>query len=142
MMILKVALKSLKIAYDKVKALKLPRPCTLACSCKIRWDSEFNKVGGFPRKFQSYPLGEASIKIMLNFQNTIRGWLFLSKNCISKESKSESCTNHLSTQVSKSSKQLKRSQAVRASKETQTKAKRASMCAIKARRAKPITSHG
>ena len=53
-----------------------------------------------------------------------------------KRVQSESCAIHLSTQASKSSKQLQRSQAVRASKETQTKAKRASMCASKACRVK------
>ena len=37
---------------------------------------------------------------MLNFQNTIRGWLFLSKKCISKEFKSESCASHLGTRAS------------------------------------------
>jgi len=63
----KVALKSLKIAYVQVETPKFPRPCTIACICKIIWDSEFDEVGGLPRKFQSYPLGEASRKIMLNF---------------------------------------------------------------------------
>ena len=66
-MILKVALKSLKIGYVQVETPKFPRSCTLACNCKIIWDSEFDEVGGFPRKFQSYPLGETSRKIMLNF---------------------------------------------------------------------------
>ena len=140
-MILKVALKSLKLGYVQLKTPKFPRPCTLACNCKIMWDSDFDEVGGLPKKFQSYPLGEASRKIMLNFQNITRGWLFLSKNCISKEFKSESCANHLSTQASKLSKQLRQSKAVRASKQTQTKAKRASMCASKLCRAKPTTSH-
>ena len=67
MMILKVALKSLKLAYVQVETPKFTRPCTLACNCKIIWDSEFDEVGELPRKFQSYPLGEASKKIMLNF---------------------------------------------------------------------------
>ena len=66
-MIQKVALNSLKIEYVQLATPKFPKPCSLACNCKIIWDSEFDKVGGFPRKFQSYPLGEASRKIMLNF---------------------------------------------------------------------------
>ena len=67
MMIQKVALKSLKFGYVQVETPKFPKPCTLACNCKIIWDSEFDKVGGFPRKFQSYPVGEAFSKITLNF---------------------------------------------------------------------------
>ena len=63
----KVVLNFLKIKYVQVKTPKFPRPCTLACNCKIIWDSEFDKVGGFPRKFQSYPVGEAFSKITLNF---------------------------------------------------------------------------
>ena len=63
----KVALNLLKIGYVQVETPKFPRPCTLACNCKIIWDSEFDKVGGFPRKFQSYPVGEAFSKITLNF---------------------------------------------------------------------------
>ena len=66
-MIQKVALKSLKFGYVQVETPKFLRPCTLACNCKIIWDSEFDKVGGFPRKFQSYPVGEAFSKITLNF---------------------------------------------------------------------------
>ena len=66
-MIQKVALKSFKFGYVQVETPKFPRPCTLACNCKIIWDSEFDKVGGFPRKFQSYPVGEAFSKITLNF---------------------------------------------------------------------------
>ena len=66
-MILKVALKSLKLGYVQVKTPKFPRPCTLACNCKIIWDSEFDKFGGFPTKFQSYPVGETFSKIALNF---------------------------------------------------------------------------
>ena len=69
-MIQKVALKSLKVGYVQVKTPQFPRPCTLACICKIIWDSEFDEVGGLPKKFQSYPLGEASRKIMLNFNFT------------------------------------------------------------------------
>ena len=64
------ASNSLKIRYIQVETPKDPRPCTLACNCKIIWDSDFDKVGGFPRKFQTYPLGEASRKIMLNFNFT------------------------------------------------------------------------
>ena len=67
MMRQKVASNQLKIGYVQVETPKFPRPCTLACSCKIIWDSEFDKVGGFPRKFQSYPVGEAFSKITLNF---------------------------------------------------------------------------
>ena len=63
----KVALKSFKFGYVQVETPKFPRPCTLACNCKIILDSEFDKVWVFPRKFQSYPVGEASKKIMLNF---------------------------------------------------------------------------
>ena len=65
-MIQKVASNSLKFGYVQVETLKFPRPCTLACNCKIIWDSDFDKVGGLPSKFRSYPLGEASRK-MLNF---------------------------------------------------------------------------
>ena len=86
MMIQKVALNSLKIGYVQVKTPKFSKPCSLACNCKIIWVSDSGQVGGLPRKFQSYPLGEAYRKIMLNFQNTIRGSLFLSRNC-SKSSK-------------------------------------------------------
>jgi len=71
----KVALKSLKIGYVQVETPKYPRPCTLACNCKIIWVSDSGQVGGLPRKFQSYPLGEASKKIMLNF-NFNRDFLF------------------------------------------------------------------
>ena len=67
MMILKVALKSLKLGYVQVKTPKFPRPCTLACNCKIIWDSDFDKVGGRQKKIQKHPRGEASRKIMLNF---------------------------------------------------------------------------
>ena len=67
MRIQKVALKSLNVGYVQVETPKFPRPCTLACNCKIIWDSEFDKVGEFPRKFQSYPVGEAFSKITLNF---------------------------------------------------------------------------
>ena len=67
MMIQKVALKSLKFGHVQVETSKFPEICTLACNCKIIWDSEFDEVGGFPKKFQSYPVGEGSRKIMLNF---------------------------------------------------------------------------
>ena len=63
----KVALKSFKFGYVQVETPKFPRPCTLACNCKIIWDSEFDKVGGFPKKFQSYPVGVAFSKIALKF---------------------------------------------------------------------------
>ena len=66
-MIQKVALNSLKIGYVHVETPKFPKPCSLACNCKIIWVSDSGQVGGLPRKFQSYPLGEASRKIMLNF---------------------------------------------------------------------------
>ena len=75
MMIQKVALNSLKIEYVQLATPKFPKPCSLACNCKIIWDSEFDEVGGFPKKFQSYPLGEAFRKIMLNF-NIFQGNLF------------------------------------------------------------------
>ena len=61
------SLNKLKIAYVVVKTPKLPRPCTLACNCKIIWVSDSGQVGGLPRKFQSYPVGEAFSKITLNF---------------------------------------------------------------------------
>ena len=66
----KVALNLLKIEYVQVETPKFPRPCTLACNCKIIRDSEFDQVGGLPRKFRSYPFGEACTKIMLNFNFT------------------------------------------------------------------------
>ena len=65
-----VVLNLLKIEYVQEETPKFPRPCTLACNCKIIRDSEFDEVGGLPRKFQSYPHGEASRKIMLNFNFT------------------------------------------------------------------------
>ena len=66
----KLFLDLLKIGYVQVETPKFPRPCTLACICKIIWVSDSGQVGGLPRKFQSYPLGEASRKIMLNFNFT------------------------------------------------------------------------
>ena len=63
----KVVLNLLKIGYVQVETPEFPRPCTLACNCKIIWDSDFDKVGGFPKIIQSYPLGEAYEKIMINF---------------------------------------------------------------------------
>ena len=39
-------------------------------SPKILWVEKFDEVGGLPRKFQKHPLGEASGKIMLNFNFT------------------------------------------------------------------------
>ena len=70
MMIQKVALNSLKIGFVQVETSKFRKPCSLACNCKIIWVSDSGQVGGLPRKFQSYPLGEASRKIMLNFNFT------------------------------------------------------------------------
>ena len=67
MMILKVVLNLLKIGYVQVETPKYPRPCTLACNCKIIWDSDFDKVGGQQKKIQNHPRGEASRKITLNF---------------------------------------------------------------------------
>ena len=61
------ASNSLKIGYVEVKTPKYPRPCTLACNCKIIWVSDSGQVGGLPKKFQSYPFGEASRKITFNF---------------------------------------------------------------------------
>ena len=69
-MIQKVALNSLKLGYVQVEIPKFPRPCTLACNCKIIWASDSGQVGEWSRKFRSYPLGEASRKIMLNFNFT------------------------------------------------------------------------
>ena len=92
----------------------------------------------------SYPLGEASRKIMLNFNFTKDfpvNWKCHEFGS-GQISKSPSCAVHMSFRSSKQSKPSKRSRPVRASKETQIKAKRASMCASKACRAKPITSHG
>ena len=66
-MIQKVALKLLKLAYVQVETPKFTKLYTLACNCKIIWDSEFDEVGELPRKFQSYPVGEAFSKITLNF---------------------------------------------------------------------------
>ena len=42
-MIQKVALNSLKIGYVQVKTPKFPKPCSLACNCKIIWDSDFDE---------------------------------------------------------------------------------------------------
>ena len=42
---------------------RVPFPPSLK-SCGLK---NFDEVGGLPRKFQTYPLGEASRKIMLNF---------------------------------------------------------------------------
>ena len=144
MMIQKVALKSLKFGYVQVETLKFPRPCTLACNCKIIWDSEFDKVGGFPRKFQSYPVGEAFSKITLNFN--LNKDFPVNWKChefwSGQISKSPSCAAHMSTRSSKASKPSKQSQAVRASKETQIKAKRARrICASKAHIIKAKSSY-
>ena len=66
-MTLKVALNQLKIKYDEVKTPKLPRPCTLACICKIIWVSDSGQVGEWSSKFQNHTGREAYEKIMLNF---------------------------------------------------------------------------
>ena len=50
--ILKVALKSLKIAYVQVETPKYPRPCTLACNCEIIWASDSGQVGGGRANFE------------------------------------------------------------------------------------------
>ena len=110
MMIQKVALNSLKIWYVQAETPKYPRPCTLACNCKIIWVSDSGQVGGLPRKFQSYPLGEASKKIMLNF-NFNRDFLFNWKSYnfgSGKISKSPSYAAHMSCRSSKPSKPSKR----------------------------------
>ena len=52
MMRQKVALNSLKLRYVQVETPKFPRPCTLACICKIIWDSEFDEVGVLPKNFK------------------------------------------------------------------------------------------
>ena len=132
-MIQKVALNSFKIGYVQAETPKFPRPCTLACNCKIIWDSEFDEVGELSRKFQSYPLGEGSRKTILNFN--LKGISLELENFVGlgltkPNSKSTSWAGHMSTWSSKWSKPSKRSQAVRVSKETQIKAKRASMGAI------------
>ena len=63
----KSALKLLKIAYLKVKPPYLIKKCTSSSQSKFLWVKKCHEVGGLARKFQSYPLGEASRKIMLNF---------------------------------------------------------------------------
>ena len=50
--ILKVALNSLKIGYVQVKTPKFPKPCSLACNCKIIWESESIKLEGFQENFK------------------------------------------------------------------------------------------
>ena len=50
----KVALKSLKVGYVQVETPKLPRPCTLACNCKIIWVSDSGQVGEWSSKFQNH----------------------------------------------------------------------------------------
>ena len=66
-MILKVALNQLKIDYDEVETPKFPRPCTLACNCKIIWVSDSSQVGDWSSKFRNHTGTEAFEKIMLNF---------------------------------------------------------------------------
>merc|ERR1711891_76003 len=103
------ALNSLKIEYGQVETPKYPRPCTLACNCKIIWASDSGQVGGLPRKFQSYPFGEASRKSRLNFK-IFQGNLF--KNFLADEI-SKSWLDQMRTRSSEPSKPPKRSQAVR-----------------------------
>ena len=113
-MIQKVALNSLKIGYVQAEIPKFPKPYSLACNCKIIWVSDSGQVGGLPRKSQSYPLGEASRKIRLNF-NIFQGNLF--KNFLADEI-SKSWLDQMRTRSSEPSKPSKRSQAVRTIKET------------------------
>ena len=63
----KVVLNLLTIGYVQVKTLKFPRPCTLACNCKIIWVSDSGQVGEWSSKFQNHTGREAYEKIMLNF---------------------------------------------------------------------------
>ena len=67
MMIQKVALNSLKIGCVQVETPKFPKPCTLACNCKIIWVSDSGQVGEWSSKFQNHTGREAYEKIMLNF---------------------------------------------------------------------------
>ena len=66
--ILKSSLNSLKIGYVVVKTFRHSKFSINTSSSKILWVEKCDEVGGLPRKFQSYPLGEASRKIMLNFK--------------------------------------------------------------------------
>ena len=67
MMIQKVALNSLKIGYVQVETPKFPRPCTIACNCKIIWASDSGQVGEWSSKFRNHTGREAFEKIVLNF---------------------------------------------------------------------------
>ena len=62
----KVALNSLKFGYVQGETPKFPRPCTLACNCKIIWASDSGQVGGWSSKFRNHTGREAFEKIMLN----------------------------------------------------------------------------
>ena len=61
------SLNQLKIGYDEVETPKLPRPCTLACICKIIWVSDSGQVGEWSSKFRNHTGREAFEKIVLNF---------------------------------------------------------------------------
>ena len=63
----KVALNSLKFGYVQVETHKFPRPCTLACTCKIIWVSDSGQFGGWSSKFRNHSGREAFKKIVLNF---------------------------------------------------------------------------
>ena len=65
----KVSLNQLKIGYNEVETPKLPRPCTLACICKIIWVSDSGQVGGWSSQFRNHTGRETFEKIMLNFEN-------------------------------------------------------------------------
>ena len=62
----KVVLNLLKIGYVQVETPKSPRPCTLACNCKIIWASDSGQVGGWSTKSRNHTGREAFEKIMLN----------------------------------------------------------------------------
>ena len=62
----KVVLNLLKIGSVQVETPKSPRPCTLACNCKIIWVSDSGQVGEWSSKFQNPTAREAFEKIMLN----------------------------------------------------------------------------
>ena len=126
-MIQKVTLNSHKIAYDKVNALILVEKLV--------------KLGSGRANFKVTLLERPPQKSCSTSKKLYEDGAVSVKKLYFKRVQSESCAINLSTQASKSSKQLQRSQAVRASKETQTKAKRASMCASKACRVKPRASH-
>ena len=81
-MIQKVALNSLKLGYVQVEIPKFPRPCTLACNCKIIWASDSGQVGEWSRKFRNHTGREAFEKIMLKLtkiKNTLEDRNFRQK---------------------------------------------------------------